>query len=108
LLPVVRGCVYHPEFDFSSSIKVAAPALCPDVTYDDLEEIADGNAASTAFGFMASGRADAEMYARFERSLRAYCQRDTWAMLRLHQALKALAARTRTYTATSLKVSSNN
>jgi len=67
LLPVVRSCVYHPEFDFSSSIKVAAPALCPDVTYDDLEEIADGNAASTAFWLIASGRAEAEMSARSPR-----------------------------------------
>jgi Domain of unknown function(DUF2779) len=63
LLPVVRGCVYHPNFDFSNSIKVTAPALCPDVTYDDLEEIADGNAASTAFWLMASGQADPEMSA---------------------------------------------
>ena len=30
------GRVYHPDFDFSSSIKAAAPALCPDVTYEDL------------------------------------------------------------------------
>jgi hypothetical protein len=46
----VRGGVYHPDFDFSSSIKTATPGLCPDVTYDDLEEIADGTAASTAIG----------------------------------------------------------
>jgi Domain of unknown function(DUF2779) len=92
LLPVVRGCVYHPDFDFSSSIKAAAPALSPDVTYDDLEEIADGNSASTAFWLMASGRADAEMSERLQRSLRAYCHRDTWALVRLHQALNALAA----------------
>jgi hypothetical protein len=80
LLPVVRGGIYHPDFDFSSSIKTAAPALCPDVTYDDLKLIADGNSASTAFWPMASGRADAEMSARLARSLRAYCHRDTWAM----------------------------
>lgn len=91
LLPIVRGCIYHPEFDFSNSIKVAAPALCPDVTYDDLEEIADGGAASAAFWLMASGRADAATSARLQRSLLAYCRRDTWAMVRLHQALKALS-----------------
>ena len=77
LLPIVRGCVYHPDFDFSSSIKLAAPALCPDVTYDDLEEIADGGAASTAFWLMASGRADPTTSARLQRSLLAYCRRDT-------------------------------
>ncbi len=92
LLPVVRGGVYHPGFGFSNSIKTAAPALCPDVTYDDLEEIADGTAASTAFWVMACGRVDAETSARLRRSLRAYCHRDTWAMVRLHQALNMLAA----------------
>jgi hypothetical protein len=92
LLPVVRGGVYHPSFGFSNSIKTAAPTLCPDVTYDDLEEIADGAAASTAFWLMASGRTDAETSARLRRSLLAYCRRDTWAMVRLHQALNTLAA----------------
>lgn len=92
LLPVVRSGVYHPDFDFSASIKTAAPALCPDVTYDDLQEIADGGAASTAFWSMASGRTDAETSERLRRSLREYCHRDTWAMVRLHQALDALAA----------------
>jgi hypothetical protein len=95
LLPVVRSCVYHPEFDFSSSIKVAAPILCPDVTYADLEEIGDGGSASTAFWLMASGRADPEVAERLERWLLAYRRRDTWAMVRLHQALKALAAQDR-------------
>jgi hypothetical protein len=92
LLPIVRSGVYHLDFDFSNSIKAAAPALCPDVTYDDLVEIADGTAASTAFWLMASGRTDAETSARLRRSLRAYCERDTWAMVRLHEALSALAA----------------
>ena len=59
LLPVVRGGLYHPGFEFSNSIKTVAPALCPDVTYDDLEDVADGTSASTAFWLMASGRADA-------------------------------------------------
>lgn len=92
LLPLVRGGVYHLDFDFSASIKTAAPALCPDVTYDDLQEIADGGTASTAFCLMASGRADAKTSTRLRRSLRQYCHRDTWAMVRLHQALHALAA----------------
>jgi hypothetical protein len=93
LLPVVRGGLYHPDFDFSYSIKSVAPALCPDVTYDDLEAIADGNAASAAFWLMASGQADAGTSARLVRLLLAYCRRDTWALMRLHQALNSLAAR---------------
>lgn len=91
LLPVVRGGLYYPGFEFSNSIKTVAPALCPDVTYDDLDQVADGAAASTAFWLMASGRADAETSVRLRRSLRQYCHRDTWAIVRLHQALNTLA-----------------
>jgi hypothetical protein len=58
LLPVVRDRLYHPGFEFSNSIKSVAPALCPDVTYDDLDEIADRASASTAFWQMASGLVD--------------------------------------------------
>jgi Domain of unknown function(DUF2779) len=90
LLPVVRAGLYCAGFEFSNSIKSVAPALCPDVTYDDLDDIADGTSASTAFWLMASARADAKTVARLRRSLRAYCHRDTWAMVRLHQALNAI------------------
>jgi hypothetical protein len=62
-------------------------------TYDDLDEVADGTAASTSFWLMASGRADAKTSARLRRSLRVYCRRDTRAMVKLHQALKILAAK---------------
>ena len=90
LMPVVQGGLYHPGFEFSASIKSAAPALCSDITYDDLGEISDGASASAAFWLMASGRADAKTSAHLRRSLRAYCHRDTWAMVRLHQALNML------------------
>ena len=76
---------------FSNSIKSVAPALCPDVTYDDLKGIADGGAASTAYWSMASGRADAKTCSQLRQSLLAYCQRDTWALVRLHKALGTLA-----------------
>jgi Domain of unknown function(DUF2779) len=92
LLPVVRAGLYHPDFEFSNSIKNVAPALCPDVTYYDLDEIADGTAASTAFWLMASGQADVTASAHLRHLLRVYCHRDTWALMQLHQTLNALAA----------------
>jgi hypothetical protein len=55
LLPIVRGAVYLPEFGFTYSIKSVAPALCPGFGYYDLEDIADGAAASAAFLRFASG-----------------------------------------------------
>jgi hypothetical protein len=90
LLPVVRSSVYHPQFDFGSSIKTAAPALCPEVRYDDLE-ITEGGAASTAFWRMATGQVDATAVNAVRASLQRYCERDTWALLRLHQALSRKA-----------------
>ena len=91
LLPVVRSSVYHRDFGFSNSIKSVAPALCPDVRYDDLKGVADGEAASTAYWLMASGRADAKTCSQLRQSLLAYCKRDTWALVRLHKALRTLA-----------------
>ena len=92
LLPIVRGAVYFPEFWFSNSIKSVAPALCPGFGYDDLDDIADGAAASAAFLQLASGcLADPEEVAQLRAALLAYCQRDTLAMVEVHRALVRLA-----------------
>ena len=93
LLPIVRAGVYLPEFWFSNSIKAVAPALCPGFGYDDLEGIADGVAASTAFLQLASGCLTApEEAAQLRAALLAYCQRDTLAMVEVHRALTRLAS----------------
>lgn len=92
LLPIVRSSVYFPDAGFSNSIKSVGPALCPDFTYDDLEDIADGTAASAAFLQLASGHLilPAEVD-RLRAALRIYCQRDTLAMVEVHRALIGLA-----------------
>jgi predicted RecB family nuclease len=91
LLPIVRAAVYFPEFDFNNSIKSVAPALCPGFGYDDLEDIADGAAASAAFLQLASSCVtDLEEADRLRAALLAYCQRDTLAMVRVHRALMGL------------------
>ena len=95
LLPIVRGGVYLPEFGFSNSIKSVAPALCPGFGYDDLEDIADGVAASAAFLQLASGwLVTPEEADRLRAALLAYCQRDTLAMVEVHRALTRLALQT--------------
>jgi predicted RecB family nuclease len=48
LLQVVQDNVAHPDFHGSYSMKAVAPAVAPDVTYDDLD-IAEGGGASAAF-----------------------------------------------------------
>jgi len=92
LLPVVRGAVYFPDAGFSNSIKSVGPALCPGFTYDDLDEIGDGTAASLAFLQLASGiLTDPEEIDRVRSALRLYCQRDTLALVEVHRALMRLA-----------------
>ena len=93
LLPIVRDHVYHPEFGGSFSIKAVLPALVPGLGYDDLE-IADGMAASAAleeFLLRSDGVPEAETAAQRAKLL-AYCERDTFAMVRLYEQLREIAA----------------
>src|ERR1700730_16182289 len=70
LLPVVRDRLYNPGFEFSNSIKSAAQALCPDVTYGDLDDITDCAWASTVFWQMAGGRGTFRQWVERMSSLR--------------------------------------
>ncbi|MGH7043693.1 MAG: DUF2779 domain-containing protein, partial [Acetobacteraceae bacterium] len=92
LLPIVRSAIYFPDAGFSNSIKSVGPALCPDFTYEDLEDIADGATAAAAFLQFASGQLRLpEEVERLRTALRVYCQRDTLAMVEVHRALMRLA-----------------
>ncbi|MGH7702953.1 MAG: DUF2779 domain-containing protein [Gemmatimonadales bacterium] len=90
LLPVVQRHVYHPRFAGSFSIKYVLNPLVPDLTYDDLA-IVDGQAASVEIArllFVAHQVRDRD---QLRRDLLAYCERDTWAMVRLLDRLRELA-----------------
>lgn len=93
LLPVVRKHVYHPEFRGSFSIKYVLSPLVPDLSYNDLV-IVDGLTASVEIArllFVAHKIPEAERD-RIRTDLLAYCERDTEAMVRLHESLCTLAA----------------
>lgn len=90
LLPVIRDHVYHPRFGGGFGIKQVLNPLVPDLTYDDLA-IVDGQVASVEIArllFVAHKVRDRD---RLRRDLLAYCERDTWAMVRLLQRLRDLA-----------------
>lgn len=94
LLPIVRSAIYFPNAGFSNSIKSLGPALCPDFTYEDLEDIANGATAAAAFLQLASGHLTLpEEIDRLRAALRVYCQRDTLAMVEVHRVLMQLAER---------------
>ncbi len=88
LLPVVRNTYYHPEFRGSFSIKSVLPVLAPGMGYGDLE-IPDGQAASASYMQALRSKDDRERRKTFD-NLRAYCERDTLAMVALRQALGAV------------------
>ncbi len=91
LLPLVRRHVYHPAFGGSFSLKSVAPALVDGFGYDDLAtDIAGGSEASVAFLRLASGLVtDVGEELRLRHALRAYCERDTLALVEVHRALRA-------------------
>jgi hypothetical protein len=93
LKPVLSTYVYHPGFGGSFSIKDVLEPLAPDCSYDGLA-VNDGMVASVRIARMLltgdeMGPAERE---RMRGELLEYCKLDTWAMVRLLQRLRELAA----------------
>ena len=88
LLPVVRNHYYHPEFRGSFSIKAVLPALVPGMGYHDLS-VADGQTAAARYASTLAG-ADLRARERAFGELRAYCARDTLAMVKLREELEVI------------------
>ena len=88
LLPVVRNGYYHSRFRGSFSIKSVLPVLVPELGYDDLE-IADGQTAAVRYARTLAGTDRQERRNTFTE-LRAYCARDTLAIVRLRAVLAGL------------------
>jgi hypothetical protein len=89
----ITGYVYNPEFRGSFSIKKVLPVLVPDLSYKDLA-VGDGDTAITRFARMARSEITGSEIEPTRRHLLDYCKLDTYAMVRLHDALGELAART--------------
>jgi hypothetical protein len=92
LLPVVRNHAYHPDFGGSFSLKRVLPALVPEMSYRGLA-IAEGETASLELGRLLfhGDEMEAEERARLRADLLAYCQQDTWGLVRLLERLRGLA-----------------
>ena len=91
LLPVIQKHVYHPRFGGSFSIKKVLNPMVPDLTYNDLA-IVDGLVASVEIArllFVAHKVKDRD---QLRRDLLAYCERDTWAMVRLLEKLREISS----------------
>src|SRR5881296_1458809 len=93
LLPAIRRHVYHPDFGGGFSIKKTLPALVPGLSYADLK-VQDGEVATVELQRLMFQGAEmpAEERAALREALLRYCERDTWAMVKLLEKLRCLVA----------------
>src|SRR3989441_3217680 len=94
LHPVVKNCVYHPDFRGSFSLKYILTPLVPELTYDDLV-IVDGRVASVEIArlLFVADKIPRHERDRVRQDLLNYCERDTWAMVKLVERLRELSER---------------
>ncbi|HTY07149.1 MAG TPA: DUF2779 domain-containing protein [Gemmatimonadales bacterium] len=92
LHPVIRDCVYHPDFNGSFSLKAILTPLVPELTYSDLV-IVDGRIASVEIArlLFVADKIPKHERDRVREDLLNYCERDTWAMVRLTEVLRTLS-----------------
>src|SRR6266487_2168858 len=93
LLPVIRRHVYHPDFGGGFSIKKTLPALVPGLSYADLQ-VQDGEVATIELQrlMLRGAELPAGERAALRDALLRYCERDTWAMVKLLEKLRSLVA----------------
>lgn len=75
----------HPRQKGSCSLKRVLPAIAPKLAYDDLA-IQDGMAAVRQYDALTRATSASEKEVLREKLL-AYCERDTYAMVAIHEAL---------------------
>ena len=69
----------HKGFNGGTSIKNVLPVLVPELSYADLN-IEEGGVASQSWDKITSPTATAAEKEKIARDLKAYCERDTYAM----------------------------
>jgi len=91
LHPIVKNCVYHPDFKGSFSLKYILTPLVPELTYNDLV-IVDGRVASVEIArlLFVADKIPRQERDRVRQDLLNYCERDTWAMVKLVERLREL------------------
>jgi CRISPR/Cas system-associated exonuclease Cas4 (RecB family) len=86
LLPVAKNNYYHPDQRGSFSIKAVLPTLMPSLDYGSLE-IKDGGSAQLAYLEATAGDCTPARFDEIDKSLKNYCERDTWAMIAIYRCL---------------------
>lgn len=87
LLPVAKARYYHPDQHGRWGLKSVVPAACPELSYDQLDGVADGAMAVEAFKEAVTPRTSPERKGEIERELLAYCHLDTLGLVCLWEVL---------------------
>jgi hypothetical protein len=87
LLPIAHDHYYHHEMRGSWSIKAVLPTIAPELAYDDLA-VAHGGMAQEAFAELLRPDLAPERWVELREGLLKYCERDTWAMVKIAHFLR--------------------
>ena len=87
LLPVARAAYYHRDMRGSWSIKSVMPTIAPELNYEKLDEVQDGDGAQLAFLGLRSRNMKPARAQALRNALLLYCRHDTWAMVVLRRFL---------------------
>ena len=87
LLPLMRKHYYHPNMRGSWSLKSVLPAVVPELCYDNLGEVADGQAAQSAYVEAIDPATAPTRRTALKHSLLRYCERDTEGLLAIVRRL---------------------
>jgi hypothetical protein len=87
LLRVARAAYYHRDMRGSWSIKSVIPTIDPELGYERLDEVQEGDGAQRAFLALRSGTLTEEREKALRAALLKYCRHDTWVMVVLRRFL---------------------
>ena len=87
LLPVTRAHYYHPDMLGSWSLKSVLPTIARHLDYSDLGEVQDGVGAGIGYEEAIHPDTDPARVESLTADLRAYCKRDTKALVALVEFL---------------------
>ncbi len=90
LLPIARNHYYHPSQRGSWSIKAVLPAICPEVSYSDLEDVQHGMAAVDAYKEAIAPETTQERQSQLREQLLKYCELDTLATVKIWEFFKGI------------------
>lgn len=84
--PFDKGYFVDKDFGGSASLKSVLPTIAPELSYSDLE-IQQGGDASSSWALLVGERLTAQEKKKLKANLLAYCERDTFAMVKILEKL---------------------